>query len=619
MRDNNDTILIEIAAYCDPELLNTVNSAIIQADNPDRIHFSICYQSDNLDDYNELKKIKNCKVKYLKESEARGSVYARYLCQQMIADEKYIYQIDSHMRFVKHWDTKIIEQLNSLNDEKAILSVYPPFCNEDMMKLPLDDKTYDEPAAGGVMYTNGFREKETYFLNCNSIPIQNDDYRAYKRNAFIAAGNFFTYSDAHREVLHDKEMYFYGDEMPMSIRLFTHGWNVYSPGESYVYHQYERKNQKFPSVTDAMKIENQRLMALLNIKGTSDELGEFGLGNVRTLQEYEDFAGINFKDKVVYMNAETGEFENETMRGKQSYLQKEQSNKHAYLNQPNYIEVVIIDLFNEYKECIKSCLSKSSKNNTIKFIVATNAKEHATDEYCNENNIKKIIYLKNENYTQALAKLTKYFGDGYIALMDSSVRFIVDWDMNYCQNIKLCGEDAALTSWVWVASKETDVNNFYNYNNIIKEFSCFYNFIPFLRYNESIDLSKRSVPYPTPFISDGFLFCKANAIKNIPIDPDLTYEEHQYIYAARLWTNGITIYYPSVSYLIRTKEENLLHNGVKNQNIVCGIMGISNYYSKTLAADYKYGLGNKRPLWEWYEFMNVKYDPKTMQTIEEKN
>ena len=283
--NKEDTILIEIAAYCDPELLNTINSALIQADNPDRVHFSVCYQSDNLEDLEKLKKIKNCKYVHLKENEARGSVYARYLCQSLIENEKYVYQIDSHMRFVKHWDTKIIEQLLSLNDNKAILSVYPPYCTEEMMSLPLDDKTYDEPVDGGVMYTNGFRDAATYFLNCNSLPINDNDPRAYKRNAFIAAGNFFTFSEAHKEVIHDKEMYFYGDELPMSIRLFTYGWNVYNPGKSYIYHQYERKNQKFPSVTNAMLKESNRLATLLNIGDKKENLEEFGLGKERTLKE----------------------------------------------------------------------------------------------------------------------------------------------------------------------------------------------------------------------------------------------------------------------------------------------------------------------------------------------
>ena len=63
--NNEDKILIEIASYCDSELLNTVNSALIQADFPNRIYFAICYQSDNLEDYDKLKKIENCKVTYI--------------------------------------------------------------------------------------------------------------------------------------------------------------------------------------------------------------------------------------------------------------------------------------------------------------------------------------------------------------------------------------------------------------------------------------------------------------------------------------------------------------------------------------------------------------------------
>lgn len=619
MKHKDETILIEIAAYIDPEVVNTVKSALIQADYPDRIHFSICYQSDNLDDYNELKKIKNCRIKYMKESEARGSVYARYFCQQMIEDEKYIYQIDSHMRFVKHWDTKIIEQLESLNDPKAILSVYPPFCTEDMMKKPLDDKIYDEPADGGVMYTNGFRDPSTYFLSCNSIPIKNDDYRAYKRNAFIAAGNFFTYSQAHRDVLHDKQMYFYGDELPMSIRLFTHGWNVYIPGESYIYHQYERKNQKFPPVTDAMKIENKRLMALLGIEGKPEDLEEFGLGTERTLKDYEEFAGINFKNQKVYMCAETGEFENEEMKKKISYLQNSQANKHNDMNKSEQIDIIMIDLFNDYKECIKSCLKTATKVNKINFIIATTDKEMPTKEYVKNNNIKEIIVLEEgETYVPALAKATEYLGDAYAAVIDSSYRFINDWDKCLCQSIKLCGDKSALTSWVWRTGKDTDLNKLCTYNNVIKEFNAFYNFIANLKYNEKIELSKRGVPYQTQFISDGFIFCKSNVFKTIPIDPNLTYEEHQYLYSVRLWTHGINIYYPTVSYMVRTKDEQLFHNGIKNLNIVCALTGINNYYSKTTEVNYKYDIGKTRPIWTWYDSLNVKYDANNMQLIEEK-
>ncbi len=618
MSSKNDKIIVEIAAYCDPELLNTVRSAMIQADNPDRVFFAICYQDDDLDIYNELLKMKNCKLTYLTEEQARGSVFARYLCQKMIEDEKYIFQIDAHMRFVKHWDTKLIEELENLNDKKAILSVYPPFCNEQMMALPLDDPTYDKPAQGGMMYTDGFRDPETYFVQCNSLPLEKDDPRAYKKNAFLAAGNMFTYAEAHKVVIHDPDMYFYGDEMPMSIRLFTHGWNVYNPGVCYVYHQYERKNQKFPAVTNAMLNENKKLMQLLSID-TNEELEKYGLGTERSLKEYEEYFGIDFKEKLVYMNAELGEYDNEKYIGKISYLQQKRAERSNLRNIKEKIEVIIIDLFDEYKDCIKWTLSKCENPEYIEFIIATKNSKEPTSSYIKKNNIKKIITLSEEdNYVTALSKATKFLGDSYVAQIDASMRLLKGWDKYLVENAKLCGPSSALTSWVWLANPETNLNEFYNYNNVIKDLDKFYNNLPYLKYNDSIDLTKRTRPYLTPYISDGFIFTKSDLFKNIPVDPTLTYEEHQYLYAVRMWTNGIDIYYPQSSYIVRTKEEQRFHGGAPHQEKISALLGLNNYQSKKMESNYEYDLGDKRPVWAWYDFIKVEYNAEAMKIIEDK-
>ena len=310
---DKETILIEIASYCDEELLNTVNSAIIQAEYPDRVHFAICYQGDDLNDYYELQKIKNCKIIHLKKSEAKGSVYARYLCQSLIDDENYIYQIDAHMRFVKHWDTKIINQLLSLNDKKAVLSGYPPAITDEMLNVPLNDKIFDKPGYGTVMYAKEFRTtpSDSYFIACASKLIKKDSSLAYKKNAFIAAGNFFTFSKAHKEVKYDIGMYFYGDELPMSIRLYTYGWNFYNPSESYVYHLYKKKKTEYPGLKkDTMNNENKRFQTLLGL--IKDEIipPEFGLGTVRSVKDYEKAFGIDFKNKIISDLAKSGNFEN---------------------------------------------------------------------------------------------------------------------------------------------------------------------------------------------------------------------------------------------------------------------------------------------------------------------
>ena len=70
--------------------------------------------------------------------------------------------------------------------------------------------------------------------------------------------------------------------------------------------------------------------------------------------------------------------------------------------------------------------------------------------------------------------------------------------------------------------------------------------------------------------------------------------------------------------MVRTKDEQLFHNGIKNLNIVCALTGINNYYSKTTEVNYKYDIGKTRPIWTWYDSLNVKYDANNMQLIEEK-
>ena len=96
------------------------------------------------------------------------------------------------------------------------------------------------------------------------------------------------------------------------------------------------------------------------------------------------------------MKAETGEFENKSLDKKLSYLQKKQHDEYNEMNKEEQIEVVMVDLFSDYKACVESCLKKSTNKENIKFVIATNDQKTASDTYLKKNNIKKIIYL-NDN------------------------------------------------------------------------------------------------------------------------------------------------------------------------------------------------------------------------------
>ena len=608
---NNDKILILIASYCDDELLNTVHSALIQADNPSRIHFSICYQSDNLKDYEELKKINNCKIKYMKASEARGTCYARNICKQMIEDEKFVFQIDSHMRFVKHYDSKLIEQFTSLNDSKASISFYPPSCTEEMMKLPLDDKIFDNPGPGCIMHVKNFRKDLFPFLEFGAMQIDNND-TPFRKNPFISAANYFALADIYKTILEDPKMFFYGDELPMAIRYYTNGMNNYTASKCYIYHKYVSKLRKMPEITNSYVNEQYRFLKLLKLgeyeydyDNEFDGIEQFGLGKVRSLKDFENFSGVDFKNKKIYMSAELGDFENEKLKNKISYLKWQDFSISQKKAQQKKLEVIIVDFFDGYRECIESCLKNAKNINNIQFIVGTTANNMPLK---NNNHIKKIVnYSEHDSYTKILSNLTNFLGNGYAAVVDSSFRFLDGWDEYLCNTIKTCGENAALTSWIWLTDEPSKAEQIGPYINCIKDFNGFYDFLPSLKYNSKISLENRKAPYQTPFISDGFLFCNSELLKNIKIDPNLTYQEELMIYSLRLWTNGIDIFYPDVSYIYKLKSEDFFNTDKHNYPVICALQGINNYYSRQLESGYMYDIGTKRTVWSWFDFMNYDY------------
>lgn len=613
---HNDKILVEIAAYCDPELLNTINSALIQADNPDRVYFSVCYQSDDEEDYKKLKEIKNCKVKWLKQSEARGSCYARYLCQQMIDDEEYVYQIDSHMRFVKHWDTKLIEELLSLNDPKAIISFYPADCNGEMMFYPLDDKAFDNPTTGGIMYVTGFREESLPFVS-TCCELVDTDEKSHLRSVLISAGNFFAFSGAHKEALHDPEMYFYGDELCMSIKLFTHGWNVYNSKQAYIYHQYCRADRKFPSVNNAMNVEKNKLVELIQNKNNKEYLLKENYGLERTIDEFEKYSGIDFENELLYLTATTGELNNKKYIGKVSYFSQREFDKKKTLNNNEKIEVLIVDLFGNYKKCVESCLESALYKDRVNIIVGSITNKKPTKEECSKMQIKKFIsFGKNSHYSKILNKIAKELDDDYVCVVDSSVRFMQNWDKYNLDTLKNCGNKSVLTHWLFKAD-EKDKATFQSYINIEKRIIEFQSYLPLISYDDQVDLTHITCPYETGTIFDGLIFCNSNILKEIEIDPNLRYDEQKVLYSLRLWTNGINIYIPNESHFLRVEEEDELNTIPENYSTVAALCGIKDGYSKTFAAGYKYDIGYERPLWGWYKHINIKYDNKKGEIVKE--
>jgi hypothetical protein len=104
---------------------------------------------------------------------------------------------------------------------------------------------------------------------------------------------------------------FVGEEMGHSVRIWTSGYNIYTPTENVVFHEYGREGKpkvwtdnKYTDIDSVEKIKQiigQQSSHKLpeNIKYNIEK---YGLGKERTIEAYHEFAGIDLKNKIVTKN-----------------------------------------------------------------------------------------------------------------------------------------------------------------------------------------------------------------------------------------------------------------------------------------------------------------------------
>jgi len=121
MSFNLPRILLHLPAYREPELVPTIKDALKQATFPERLVFGICRQynpEDTFDNLDEFRNDKRFKIYDLLYTEAKGLPYARAIInEQLLEDEEFVLQLDSHHRFVEGWDQLLIKWYNELKQE----------------------------------------------------------------------------------------------------------------------------------------------------------------------------------------------------------------------------------------------------------------------------------------------------------------------------------------------------------------------------------------------------------------------------------------------------------------------------------------------------------------------
>ncbi|MGV2293059.1 GlcNAc-transferase family protein [Trinickia sp. YCB016] len=327
-----DTIFVQMASYRDAELVPTLIDLIRQAAQPQRLRIVVCWQHapeetlgafwqqgfakwrfETIDGRTvHFMEYYGAKIELIDvpHYQTQGACWARHLIQQHYRDERYTMQLDSHHRFVNAWDSLVIEMLESLRSKssKPVLTAYLP------------------------RYSSLTEERSTGPLNCVFTSFMPDGVLVFKGTKFhnsegltepIPArfySGHFTFADGHfAEVIqHDPEYFFLGEEISITVRAFTHGYDLYHPYKTIGWHETVREGR--PRVWEDHTLEakndghiqldwvdrnmrstrrNRALFGMESDASPDIDIGKFGFGNERALAQYEAYAGVSFADRAV--------------------------------------------------------------------------------------------------------------------------------------------------------------------------------------------------------------------------------------------------------------------------------------------------------------------------------
>lgn len=300
----NRKIFIQIASYRDPQLIHTIRDCDMKASDPSKLVYSISWQHSQEDEWDQLHEFKEdprFKVVDIDYKDSKGACWARNQLQQNYDGEEYTLQIDSHHRFVQDWDLELISMYNQLKEkghEKPLLTGYVSSFDPD------NDPAGRIQTPWKMNFDRFIPEGAVFFL-----PASIDNYKQLTEPIparFYSAHFAFTTGDFVKEVPHDPEYYFHGEEISIAVRAYTWGYDLFHPHKTVIWHEYTRKGRtkqwdddKTWGGKNASSHKRNRKLFEMDGEVKDIDFGIYDFGKVRSLLDYEKYAGISFKKRAV--------------------------------------------------------------------------------------------------------------------------------------------------------------------------------------------------------------------------------------------------------------------------------------------------------------------------------
>ncbi len=294
-------IFISIAAYRDLQLLPTVADCLAKARYPELLRFGICWQHGAEETSLPFEDDPRFRILDIHYRDSRGACWARSEILKLWQGEDWLLQVDSHCRFAPGWDETMIQLATESGSAKPILTTYAtPFVpgeNEPLNNSPM------------LIAIGGFSKDGFPLLK--PMPVPGWNHRTgLERARFIAAGFLFAPGCFVQEIGYDPELYFFGEEIALTVRAFTHGYDLFHPCETLVWHDYVRKDatrhwDDHSETSDTGHVQqdwgelDRKSRAKVTRLLAGESVESYGLGAILSLRDYEAYAGLSFQLRKV--------------------------------------------------------------------------------------------------------------------------------------------------------------------------------------------------------------------------------------------------------------------------------------------------------------------------------
>lgn len=296
------SIFVQIAAYHDYELANTILDLIDKSSGNNIINFGIylCYYQEN--DI-KIPQLDNVQYTVEKAPEGIGLGHSRLMAHNFYNGEDYYLQVDSHTKMDKNWDEQVISDIKyykNIGIDKPLITNYP---RNYWYK---DNQVFFDQSNRITQIS--FHEKPDQFSSMlipTQTAVENEQGNIFSNS--VSGGSIFTVGEF---IVPNTRIAFYGEEIMIAARAFTNGFDLLLPRNQYMYHLYFDHSrpqeslrrliwQDFPE--EFRKIDIISKNEIINIF-KNNIIGKEELGTDRSLDDFGLLVGLDFKKMTVTQN-----------------------------------------------------------------------------------------------------------------------------------------------------------------------------------------------------------------------------------------------------------------------------------------------------------------------------